>query len=170
MSCSLHLVKDSISIKVAPMLRLAIMLAVLVTFSVLVTGCDPESEPASEPEPESLPAPPSAALNTEFQLKILQTAQVADGLAITFKRVDEDSRCPTDVQCVWAGQAIIVIEVVKDGENLGDSNLTLGTPDSEASRVNIPGYRIEALDLSPEPHSEGIAPSEYVVTLIVFSE
>lgn len=155
-----QLAKDSLPFGNTVVRQFAIVLAALVMASVLVTGC--------KPGPPS--ATPPTGLNSEFQLKMGQRAQVAEGLAITFKEVTEDSRCPVDVECIWAGQAVVVIEVINDGVSLGDSALTLGTPDSQAARIDIPGYRIEALDLAPEPRSEGIEPSEYAVTLLVSAE
>src|SRR5687768_17789148 len=48
------------------------------------------------------------AVDRDFDLKPGRTARV-DGTAITvsFVGVPEDSRCPTDVQCVWAGNGAV---------------------------------------------------------------
>lgn len=35
--------------------------------------------------------------------------------AISFKKVIEDSRCPKDVDCIWAGQARVLIAVKTNG-------------------------------------------------------
>jgi hypothetical protein len=34
-----------------------------------------------------------------------------ENTTITFKRVIEDSRCPKDVDCIWAGQAKVLIVI-----------------------------------------------------------
>lgn len=45
---------------------------------------------------------------TEGENKLLKDF----GMNVTFKQIVEDSRCPKDVQCVWAGVAIAEIEVM----------------------------------------------------------
>ncbi len=45
-------------------------------------------------------------LGEEFELAVHQTAQITDeNISITFQEVLEDSRCPVDVTCIWAGLA-----------------------------------------------------------------
>src|SRR5687767_1305059 len=57
-----------------------------------------------------------------------QTA-FADGLRIRPLSVVEDSRCPADVQCVWAGRLVIFAEVdFNGGSETFRGNLTLGEP------------------------------------------
>jgi len=47
-----------------------------------------------------------------FALPIGQTASVAGtDTRLTFSEVREDSRCPTDVTCVWEGDAKIMVVV-----------------------------------------------------------
>ena len=49
-------------------------------------------------------APANVLINREFSLGIGQTASVeGEKLFIKFKAVLEDSRCPINVVCVWAG-------------------------------------------------------------------
>ena len=58
---------------------------------------------------------PSAApvpLGREFTLEVGQSALVDDsGLRVTLLGVADDSRCPTDVQCVWEGDARVAVAV-----------------------------------------------------------
>ena len=57
-----------------------------------------------------------ASLGEEFTLAIGQTASISgENLTIKFLDVTEDSRCPEDVTCVWAGRVICDIEITKDG-------------------------------------------------------
>lgn len=53
-------------------------------------------------------------------------------LKIKFLNITEDSRCPSDVVCVWEGQATAVINIFKNDQNLGDFSLT-----SRAGRMKI---------------------------------
>ena len=51
-------------------------------------------------------------LNEEFSLSVGQYAVVSgENLKIKFNEVTEDSRCPKDVICVWAGRVSCVVEL-----------------------------------------------------------
>lgn len=53
-----------------------------------------------------------AQLDQEFQLSVRQVALIeSESLSITFLDVLEDSRCPSDVVCIWAGNAEVELEV-----------------------------------------------------------
>jgi len=53
-------------------------------------------------------------LNEEFSLSMGQYGVVSgENLKIKFKEVTEDSRCPKDVTCVWAGRATCMIELIQ---------------------------------------------------------
>jgi len=69
---------------------------------------------------------------------------------ITFDAVTEDSRCPSDVQCVWAGNSGIRLTLDSgDDSQVSIINSTL-TPHSAA----FMGYVITFRDLIPHPTSE----------------
>jgi hypothetical protein len=106
-----------------------------------------------------------AQLDQPFTLFVRQKAQIGD-LQIRFISVPEDSRCPADVECVWAGNAKIVL-----GASLKDSPdetvLTLNST-VDPQEALYAGYRIRFVSLKPAPLSgRTINPAEYRVTLIV---
>jgi hypothetical protein len=80
----------------------------------------PLTEPAT-PVPEVTPrdvpeAAPEVHLNQPFILALGQTARLEEAdLSLTFSDLLEDSRCPSQVTCVWAGQAIIRVRVQQGG-------------------------------------------------------
>ncbi|MFC1920637.1 hypothetical protein ACFLYQ_02800 [Chloroflexota bacterium] len=52
------------------------------------------------------------ALGDEFQLKIGESAAIqGENLNITFLEVLEDSRCPKNVTCIWAGRANSLVRI-----------------------------------------------------------
>lgn len=56
-----------------------------------------------------------AQLNQPFALKLNQSAAIAsEKLKLTYATLLEDSRCPADAQCIWAGQVRVRIEVSVD--------------------------------------------------------
>jgi len=114
------------------------------------------------------PAQKTAALNEEFTLKIGETASIpSEGLSITLVDVPEDSRCPTDVVCVWAGRTTVTLQVKKDGNDLGGFNATT-QPGAEGTAAAISGYLIRISGISPSPVSTtAIQKSDYLVTMVV---
>ena len=102
----------------------------------------------------------------QFQLKINQTASLeSDTIKVKFLNVTSDSRCPTDVTCVWEGEAKIVVNILKDGQDLGDFNLT-----SRAVQNNqaFDGHQIKITKIDPSPTSDKrISLSDYVVTFTI---
>jgi hypothetical protein len=114
-----------------------------------------------------------ATVGREFNLKAgHQVTLKRQGLRIKLAEVKEDSRCPADVECVWAGNAAVRFEVSLPGRRSRRS-LTLNTNSSSATAEdnNYHGYKIRLLDLKPYPRStHKIAPHEYVATLLISKE
>ena len=112
--------------------------------------------------------PTAPAVNEEFTLAPGQTAAVAGtSLRVTFEVVRDDSRCPTDVNCVWEGDATVVLKV-KDGAD--ESSKELHTHQGgEGSREATAGeHTITLVKLDPAPNStRPIEASAYRATLKV---
>ena len=67
---------------------------------------------AETPSPESAAYP---TLGKEFKLVKGEVAYFKqEVIEIKFSNVTEDSRCPADVVCIWAGRVSVVVNVVKD--------------------------------------------------------
>ena len=99
-------------------------------------------------------------LDKEFTIKINQTISV-DNLKATFLEIVEDSRCPSDVTCIWQGRASIKMNV-ENGVQNNDIILTIG----ENSTAQMEIYKINLSDLNPYPIStKKISPEEYVATM-----
>lgn len=93
-----------------------------------------------------------AELGKEFQLSAGQTAEIqAEDLYVQFVEITENSLCPEDVLCVWAGQATAKLKVWKTGQPPEDVNLTL--PDMDTASKMVRGYKITFIDLLPHKKS-----------------
>jgi hypothetical protein len=125
---------------------------VLVLLAVLplagVTACD------------STVAPGDVALGVEFTLAPGESALAGDdGLPVTFASVTEDSRCPKDAVCVWAGQVVVDVAAGSSGEHHA-------LKPGEAAEVR--GFRLKLVKVEPYPSSQGtIRPSDYRATFVV---
>jgi hypothetical protein len=108
---------------------------------------------------------PTAPLNRAFTLDVGQTVSVDDAeLSIKFVRVTEDSRCPANVQCIWAGNGQIEIEARDDGQ---PNKLSLNTMEG-VKEVVVGLYRIQLLALDPSPAAgQNIPTGSYRATLQV---
>lgn len=107
-----------------------------------------------------------APLNERFTLEVGQVAVIDGGvLQITFEKVLNDSRCPADVVCVWAGNARIALDVVHEGTPV---DVKLDT-NPESVSVVVGDFEIALLALDPYPLHERPQPepSAYEATLKV---
>ena len=105
-------------------------------------------------------------IDRDFDLKPGQTARV-DGAAfsVSFVSVPEDSRCPTGVQCVWAGNGAVSLVITDDTG--AKTTVVLNTTLSPRS-VRAAGYEISLTGLKPDPKPGSPIPlAEYVATLRV---
>ena len=85
-------------------------------------------------------------------------------LAISFVRLMEDSRCPADVHCITAGNAMVGLILHERGE--ATRPVRLNTHEKPRT-VSHEGYVITVVDLLPRPTSGGAEPDNYVVRLHV---
>ncbi len=102
----------------------------------------------------------------EFDISVGQEVQVqGTGMTIRFNGVSDDSRCAIDVQCVWAGNAIVRLTLTAPGTAGTDAALNTTLDPKSAS---FAGYSVRLTGLKPAPRSgTAIAASSYVATLEV---
>ena len=103
-------------------------------------------------------------LEQEFKLKIGESAKSKpDGLEVEFHSVAEDSRCPRGVNCVWAGNAKILLKVKKDAGKPADVELNTNINPKTSRYLE---YELRLRELRPYPESDStIKSSDYEVTL-----
>lgn len=72
---------------------------------------------------------------------------------VTFKGISEDSRCPKDVNCIWAGVAVAQVEVM--GTATRPMTLNLASIDNKgrnySTSTEFNGYTISLVDVQPYP-------------------
>jgi len=106
-----------------------------------------------------------ARLAVPFDLFVGQSARLG-AVEIQFVGIQEDSRCPTDVDCIWAGNVVVVLRVYQEREGvevLLNTNSVVGP-----TAVKLDKYNLELEKVRPMPVStQAISESEYVITLVV---
>ena len=105
-------------------------------------------------------------LGEEFQMRIGQRVKVSGThLFIDFIDVLEDTRCPADLLCGWAGNATLNLDLTWKGRQPNSVlvNTTSGPAQAEIRRFIVKLVKLEPLPLVGRP----IDRADYVATLIV---
>ena len=102
----------------------------------------------------------------EFDLSPSQSAVVDSGaLTLTFVKVNADSRCATDVQCVWAGDVAAALMVGVAG---GEKSATTIHTNIDPKNTIVGAYKVEVVNVKPAPHSGTTIPQDsYLITFRV---
>lgn len=129
-----------------------IAIAVLAMFATGLAACNtraaaPTVQQASTPAtPQSAPAAKEPAMSTnatELSLAPGKHAELATG-QLRYLRLVSDSRCPPDMQCVWAGDAVIELSFTPNTGSPETFKLHSGQePRSHA----LPGGTLELVEL-----------------------
>ena len=103
-----------------------------------------------------------------YPLRPQQSVELAPDITVTYDSFS-DSRCPPNVQCVWAGR--LVLRFLVDGPG-GAEEVTLGPDQPEAAPKALRGARL-ALDpaaIPPARAAGGVRPGDVIpVTLKVIA-
>ncbi len=104
-------------------------------------------------------------LSEEFELAVHQTAQfTTENISGTFQQVLEDSRCPIDVTCIWAGLVEVSLRVAVSGH---ERELSLSTLPPENSAL-FENHIFRLIKVRPLPRAnQDIDGSAYFVTVMV---
>ncbi|MGD9562220.1 MAG: hypothetical protein AB7F88_08360 [Pyrinomonadaceae bacterium] len=91
-------------------------------------------------------------------------AAQASGICVKFVELIEDSRCPTDVNCIWAGVARIRVKLSKNGKS---EEFELNTNQRDKPAI-FEGYSVALTSLAPHPTTTSkYSPSAYSATFTV---
>jgi hypothetical protein len=137
--------------------------AVVAALAVALAGC--QTAPKADADPGEF------TLDQAFALGGGQDAVLrGQNLGLRFTDVLEDSRCPTDVECFWTGQARIAVAV----EPAGSPSTTVEfntnpAPGQTVNTASAAGYTItlESLDPYPTTPDDPISFEDYRATLLV---
>lgn len=88
----------------------------------------------------------------EIKLGVGESQQINE-VEITFLRVIEDSRCPKDVDCVWAGEAKIKVLVKEKGTEAVEKELVFNSIGKAIVLCKTESVAIKAVRLSPYPET-----------------
>ena len=123
----------------------------------------PSTAPAARPDA-------GADVETLVNVHIGESATAPKStVTITFTAVGDDSRCPTNVTCVWAGDAAVTLRV-QPAKGTAEV-VTLHTGLANARTATAAGLRLRLESLEPRPtFGKGIDRSAYVATIAIAKE
>jgi hypothetical protein len=130
----------------------------------------PTNTAVPSPTQTAVPHATAASLDEPFALAAgTETAVGSEGLSLRFDAVLEDSRCPTEVDCFWSGQAIIVIMATEAGqEPVKLESNTNPAPDQTVDELPAFGYTVRLIQLDPYPQTTDPIPfADYQAQLVV---
>ena len=118
--------------------------------------------------PDAAGMPVRVRLGQEFSLRVGQQAALAGGrFRVRFASVLNDSRCPADVTCVWAGNAEVLIEA-EAGRSRARLNLNTNGGTNFPKERKHQQYTVELVALAPQPRqNSGKKAMDYVATLVI---
>ncbi len=101
-----------------------------------------------------------------FRLGVGEAMRLSsEDLLIRFEGVAGDSRCPTGVNCFWAGDAAVEVRAVRGDEEAAVTLHTHGGP-KYPREARVFDWKLSLEDLQPQPSAKGqIAPEDYQATL-----
>jgi len=102
-------------------------------------------------------------LGRSFSMKIGESITVGE-LRLTFSSVEGDSRCPTNVVCVWAGDGEIALKIEQGSKAaVAALHTTL-----EPKKTEWDGYTIALVTLTPERKANApVSPADYRAEILV---
>src|SRR5262245_59037767 len=147
------------------------------TASTAEQSATPKPQPTktATPKPTKTPVPQPTSLSTAeldepFELAGgAETTVGSEGLLLHFESVLEDSRCPTQVECFWSGQARILITASQAGEETVKLEFnTNPAPDQTVDTLPAYNYSVQLLQLDPYPQTTNAIPfPDYQAQLLV---
>lgn len=93
----------------------------------------------------------NAGSSESIVLKFGQAEKLAGGMSVKFVEIVEDSRCPEGATCIWAGRAIVRIEVTENGSEPRIVDFEVGNIESTA---RFGKFVVKAEKLDPYPKAE----------------
>lgn len=123
------------------------LFAILGIFSAVYVSQDWNTQKIFVPVQElqttdSLPLPEFQDMGMTTTLGVGEKKEFSGG-SLVFTSVEQDSRCPQDVQCIWAGEVAVVL-LVSWGRESGTVSLK-----TNGAVVVLGSYRFALLDVSP---------------------
>lgn len=141
---------------------LLILLALIAASACANAGAGGTVPTAATESPLALSAP------AEIEFGVGEARRIPP-VTLTFVRVSQDSRCPTGVTCIWAGDAVAELRVERDGA--APEVVSLHTNAGSGQAASVAGLSLRLVRLEPYPEADHpIAAGDYRLVLSVTNQ
>jgi hypothetical protein len=130
---------------------------------MLVLGCGLLASCGHDSNPNS---PSPSPINQSVTLAPGETATFTSTLALRFRGVVSDSRCPAAAICITGGEAVLAFDVIVGGDAAVPYELK---SDGVGSTLTLTSYVIRLETVAPYPINTPIPPADYRATVRVTS-
>lgn len=79
----------------------------------------------------------SIPVTSVVKVALTEKMVLDDTLEIEFAKVISDSRCPKNVQCVWAGEAVILVKLYRNDKFEKETQITIQPRGLETSVLEL---------------------------------
>jgi hypothetical protein len=137
---------------------------------ILATSACTNTPAQSVEAPTTAPSPVQQAGGEPQEVRVGASVTVpGSNSLVTFERVSGDSRCPTNANCIWEGDAVVVLRV--SGEGSDTEVLELHANPRFAQQGEAHGVRVTLERLEPYPTTERpVSAGMYVAHLRIESK
>ncbi|MFN2260835.1 MAG: hypothetical protein ABR595_02065 [Psychroflexus sp.] len=122
----------------------------ILTISMILSFCffaNAQDSISEQKSPESKVRAPEILV----KIKLLESINLGD-YAVTFKSVVSDGRCPEKVTCVWAGEAVVILEIEHNGE-ITENRIHIPAAGTSESILKIENSNLILKNIKPYPVS-----------------
>ena len=136
------------------------MLLLLFVMACAFSSCDNELTTTTLPD--------HFTINEPFELAFNGSAlESSEAIQVSYVQLLNDSRCPTNVRCFWAGEVAVAVSLRLPDTEINGLELSLGTDDSTAHTAEVEGYRITLQDVTPYPELNAVNQEDTQAHLLV---
>ncbi len=144
-----------------PILGLVLFIAVIVIYGIVGAQALTLSNPTAPLDNADGDVPLIATSTPEDTATLitleLYKKKIIDTVALTATAVLEDSRCPADVQCVWAGRVLVSLDTFSS-KGSASKTVTIG------DQITLDSLTFTLKDVTPYPNGRKTTDAEYRFT------
>ncbi len=122
--------------------------------------------PTSTTSPQTTPTKPAEVFSKEVTLSSINYYEFPDGASLSLKQVN-DSRCASNVNCIWAGNIIALFNLKKENYN-ETFELKFGAG-VDVSEFSYGEYKIKITAVQPDrgPQNQILTQKDYKITITI---
>lgn len=113
----------------------------------------------------------SCFVNAQKTANISQKVIKKKGIQLVLKSLINDSRCPENINCIWAGECEIQVAIYKNRKFISSDNILLSPKltkeNLEWFQKYYPNRKIKEINVLPYPKSEVVVdPKSYFIKIL----